>query len=78
MHKALDFIPCTAIKSSIPSQIPWLTPVILSTQEAELRRSAVQSQFGQIIPKTLFCKITHHKKEKRPTGRVGHVVRVLT
>jgi hypothetical protein len=28
----------------------WLTPVILPTQEAEIRRMAVQSQPGQIVP----------------------------
>jgi hypothetical protein len=28
----------------------WLTPVILATQEAEIRRTAVQSQPRQIVP----------------------------
>jgi hypothetical protein len=27
----------------------WLTPVILATQEAAIRRIAVQSQYGQIV-----------------------------
>jgi hypothetical protein len=33
----------------------WLTPVILATQEAEIRRVAVRSQPGSIskVPKTL-------------------------
>jgi hypothetical protein len=31
----------------------WLTPVILGTQEAEIRRIAVQSQLGQIVCETL-------------------------
>jgi hypothetical protein len=31
----------------------WLKPVILSTQEAEIRRIKVQSQLGQVVKKTL-------------------------
>jgi hypothetical protein len=31
----------------------WLTPVILATQEAEIRRTVVQSQLGQVVLKTL-------------------------
>jgi hypothetical protein len=30
----------------------WLTPIILATQEAEIQRIMVQSQPGQIVPKT--------------------------
>jgi hypothetical protein len=39
----------------------WLTPVILATQEAEIRRIAVRSQPGQIVHKTLFPKTLHKK-----------------
>jgi hypothetical protein len=34
----------------------WLTPVILATQEAEIRRIAVQSHPGQIVRETLSQK----------------------
>jgi hypothetical protein len=38
----------------------WLMPVILATQEAEIRRIVVQIQPRQIVCKTLSQK-THHK-----------------
>jgi hypothetical protein len=41
-------------------QAPWLTPVILATQEAEIRKIAVRSQPRQIVHETLSRK-THHK-----------------
>jgi hypothetical protein len=34
----------------------WLTPVILATQEAEIRRIAVQSQSRQIVLKDPISK----------------------
>jgi hypothetical protein len=37
---------------SIPGH-QWLTPVILTTQEAEIRRMAIQSQPRQIVFETL-------------------------
>jgi hypothetical protein len=37
----------------------WLTSVILATQEAEIRKIAVQSQPVQIVLKTLSQKILH-------------------
>jgi hypothetical protein len=36
-------------------------PVILATQEAEIRRITVQSQPGQIVCETLSRKILHKK-----------------
>jgi hypothetical protein len=43
----------------------WLTPVILTTQDAEIRRTAVLSQPGQIVRETLSQK---YPSEKRTVG----------
>jgi hypothetical protein len=40
----------------------WLTPGILATQEAEIRRIMVQSQPRQIVPKTLSRKNPSQKR----------------
>jgi hypothetical protein len=37
----------------------WLTPIILATQEAEIRRIEVQSQPWQIVQQTLSQKNLH-------------------
>jgi hypothetical protein len=37
-------------------------PVILATQEAEIRRITVPRQPGQIVPQDPILKKTHHKK----------------
>jgi hypothetical protein len=45
-------------KQNISSQAGrwWLTPVILATQEAEIRRIEIRSQPGQIVHETLSQK----------------------
>jgi hypothetical protein len=41
----------------------WLMPVVLATQEAEIRRITVRNQSRQIVRKTLSQKyLTHTKK----------------
>jgi hypothetical protein len=43
-------------KSYSLARCPWLVPVILTTQEAEIRRTAVWSQSRKIVLKTLSRK----------------------
>jgi hypothetical protein len=40
------------------AEYKWLTPVILATWEAEIRRMVVQGQSGQIVHETPISKIT--------------------
>jgi hypothetical protein len=39
----------------------WLTPEILATQEAEIRRTAVRNQSGQIVHENLSQKKSNTK-----------------
>jgi hypothetical protein len=49
--------------------VPWVqNPVILATQEAEIRKIEVQSQYRQIVPETLS-----RKKKKKSQKRAGVV-----
>jgi hypothetical protein len=45
-------------------------PVILATQEAEIRRIVVRSQLGQVVCKPLSQKCPTQNR----AGRVAHVV----
>jgi hypothetical protein len=61
-------------KSNIQARHWWLTPVILATQEAEIRRIVVQSQPGQIVHEILSCKYPALKM----AGEVAQVVEHLS
>jgi hypothetical protein len=64
-HSVVLFLPTLLLfkkkKKKAQPRRQWLTPVILKTQEAEIRRIAVRSPLVQIVPETLSRK-THHKK----------------
>jgi hypothetical protein len=49
-------------KTTRASQHQWLTPIILTTQEAETRRISVQSQPRQRVHETLYQKKAITKK----------------
>jgi hypothetical protein len=51
----------------------WLTPIIVASWEAEIRRIVVRSQPRQIVPETLFRK----KKIIKKAGGVAQVVGVV-
>jgi hypothetical protein len=44
-----------------PARHWWLTPVILATQEAEIRRIAIRSQLGQTVCEILSRKTLNKK-----------------
>jgi hypothetical protein len=49
----------------------WLTPVILATQEAEIRRITVRSQVRQIVHETLSQKSPSQKRAGGVAQSVG-------
>jgi hypothetical protein len=50
----------------------WLTPVILATQKAVMRRITVQSQPGQIVHETLWKKPNTRIKENDGGGEFNY------
>jgi hypothetical protein len=59
-------------KEAEASRVPWLMPVILTIQETEIRRIAVQSQPRQVAYETLFQKYPTQKRASRMTQVVEH------
>jgi hypothetical protein len=67
IHRLMDFSKrCPVLKASLQ-----LTPIILATQEAEIRRIVVQSQTWQIVRKTLSKKIPSQKRAGKAAQGVG-------
>jgi hypothetical protein len=60
-----------AIEGSKTAGHRWFKPVILATQEAQIKRIPVQSQLEQILCKTLPRRTLHK-------NRAGGVVKVKT
>jgi hypothetical protein len=58
-------------KKNVRAGRRWLTPVILATQEAEIRRIVIQSQSRQIVPQDPILKKPFTKKR---AGRVAQGV----
>jgi hypothetical protein len=49
--------PVESVLSCALARCWWLTPVILATQEAEIRRIMAQSQLSQIVPSPISKKL---------------------
>jgi hypothetical protein len=62
------------LKITLWTRRRWLTPVILATQEAEVRKIPVGSQLQQKVCKTLSQKHLIHKK----ADRVAQVIESLS
>jgi Tfp pilus assembly protein PilZ len=55
------------LKIAITARVEWLTPVILATQEAGIRRITVQADPRQTVRETPISKILNTKRAGRVT-----------
>jgi hypothetical protein len=63
----------TMIHAASAKKHRWFMPVILSIQEAEMKRIKVQSLPRQIVPGTLSLKNPSQKKKKKKKKKGGGV-----
>jgi hypothetical protein len=61
-YKSTELPKVDKSRSRIRAGHQWLMPVILATQDAEIRRITFQIQPGQIVHKTLSQKNPSQKK----------------
>jgi hypothetical protein len=64
---------CHILKKKNVARHWWLTPVILATQEEEVRRIVVQSQPGKIVHETISQKNPTQKRAGGVTQVVEHL-----
>jgi hypothetical protein len=65
-----DFVHSQQSPTDLLKRCWWLTPIILATQEAEIRRITVQNQPQQTVCKTL----SQTKPSEKRAGEVAQVV----
>jgi hypothetical protein len=70
-HETLNSNPIPPKRKNYLARHQCLTLIILTTQEAEIRRITVQSQPGQIVCETLFQKSPSQKRAGGVAQGVG-------